>query len=63
MSRLLSVIWRSDPYRCELHQSFGLLELRLYEGDQLRQLSTCRDSVEAEKIAERWLAEQNRHAT
>jgi hypothetical protein len=57
MGRLLRVIWRSDPYRCELHQSFGLLELRFYEEEQLRKWSTCRDPEDAEKISQRWLAE------
>jgi hypothetical protein len=58
MDRLVRLIWTVEPYRCELHRVEGQLDVRLYAGGRLRELTTCRDSADAEKIAQRWLAEQ-----
>ena len=59
MERFLRTLWTLPRYRCDLYRVDGVLELRLFDGERVTQISTCRDSWDAARLAKDWLAQRS----
>ena len=60
MAQLVDTVWQTGVLSCRIYRVGGLLEVRLYEGETARQVSSCRDLPDCFAVGYSWQAKLSR---